>query len=332
MDEGERGRAGGRDIARIEDWLARGDRGLARAISLIENEGDGWRDLVRALYPRTGHAYVLGVTGPPGCGKSTLVDQLIRLIRQTGQTVGVLAVDPSSPFSGGALLGDRVRMQEHAGDPGVFIRSMASRRSLGGLAAATRDAVRVLDAFGKDIVILETVGVGQIELDIVKAADTTLAVLIPGLGDGIQMIKAGLMEIADLFVVNMADREGVRRTVTDLKQTLTLAAPRDGWRPPVAQTVALTGQGVPDLWAAIERHRAYLAEENRLARRRAERDTTEALEAVERALLLSLRRDLARDPTVAGVLREVQERRRDPAAAAETILREHWRVGNSGGD
>ena len=235
-------------------------RALARAISLIEDEAAAGADLIRQIFPRTGHAYLVGITGAPGSGKSTLVDRLIGEIRKTSKTVGVVAVDPTSPFSGGAILGDRVRMQAHAGDAGVFIRSMATRGHLGGLARATSEVALVLDAGGKDIVIIETVGVGQDEIDIVRTADVSVVTIVPGTGDEVQALKAGIMEIADIFVVNKADREGADRTVASIEANLSLQTFGPGdWRPPILKTEATAGKGVHELLEAIGQFRAHTA-------------------------------------------------------------------------
>jgi LAO/AO transport system kinase len=247
-------------------------RAIARAISLIEDEAASGAELIRRLFPSTGRAYLVGITGPPGSGKSTLVDRLTTEIRKSSKTVGVVAVDPTSPFSGGALLGDRVRMQAHAADAGVFIRSMATRGNLGGLARATSEVALVLDAAGKDVVLIETVGVGQDEIDIVRTADVSIVTVVPGSGDEVQALKAGIMEIADIFVVNKADREGADRTVASIDANLSLQTFAPGeWRPPILKTEALTGQGVPELLAAIERFRAHTAgSQGRRRRARAE--------------------------------------------------------------
>ena len=243
-------------------------RAVARAISLVEGEGQEGRDLVSEIYSRTGRAYLIGVTGAPGTGKSTLVDRLIAEIRRAGLTVGVIAVDPTSPFTGGAVLGDRVRMSTHAGDRGVFIRSMATRGHLGGLARATGDAALVLDAAGMDVVLIETVGVGQDEVDIASTADVSIVLLVPGTGDDLQAIKAGVMEIADIFVVNKADREGADRVVQAVAASLSLHTygPSE-WTPPILKTEATTGAGVDLLWAEIGRFRAW-ASDHPQARRR----------------------------------------------------------------
>jgi LAO/AO transport system kinase len=247
--------------------LQRDPRALGRAISILEDGGVGQSELIGRVYGKTGKARVVGITGPPGAGKSTLVDRLTRLIRGNGQTVGILAVDPSSPFTGGALLGDRIRMSTLYTDPGVFIRSMATRGAMGGLARASRDAVDLLDAAGFDWVLIETVGVGQDEVDVVRSADTVVLVTIPGLGDDIQAIKAGILEIADLFVINKADREGVERTAKDLQMMLSIGDHGE-WLPPILKTVAAREEGVAEVLAGIERHREHLTASGEIERRR----------------------------------------------------------------
>jgi len=317
-----------RDGAALAQRVADGDwRALARAISIIENDGPSASAIVASLYPHTGHAHVIGVTGPPGSGKSTLVDGLIGAIRKDGLSVGVVAVDPSSPFTGGAVLGDRVRMQRHAGDPGVFIRSMAARQSSGGLAPATRDVIRAFDAFGRDIILVETVGVGQIEVEIMKIADTVLVVTIPGLGDGVQTIKAGLLEIADCFIVNMADRPGAAQTVADLRIMLTLGGAeerRRRWVPPIIETIATTGKGIDAVWDACQRHRQVLDADARMGRSR-DRLRQEVIDAVARRLGAYLNEEMAADGVMEPVLARVLRREIDPGTAAKLIVEEHFR-------
>ncbi|HEV2638378.1 MAG TPA: methylmalonyl Co-A mutase-associated GTPase MeaB [Actinocrinis sp.] len=271
-----------RDVQTLVDRARKGDpRSVARLISLVEDGAPQLREVTAALAPHTGRAYLVGLTGAPGVGKSTTTNALVGRFRAEGRRVGVLAVDPSSPFSGGALLGDRVRMQEHATDPEVFIRSMASRGHLGGLSAATPQALRVLDGAGCEVVLVETVGVGQSEIEIASAADTTVVLLAPGMGDGIQAAKAGILEIGDVYVVNKADRDGADATVRELRHMLALGGGRGpgDWRPPIVKTVAATGAGLDEFVAALAEHRDWLAESGQLEVRRKARIATE-IEAV----------------------------------------------------
>ena len=300
----------------IERALQGERRAIARLISLVE---DGSADLgivMRELYPRTGNAYTIGITGAPGAGKSTLTEQLVGRARRDERKVGVLAIDPSSPFSGGALLGDRVRMQSHATDPDVFIRSMATRGHLGGISLATPEAVRVLDAVGKDIVVIETVGVGQAEVEITDACDTTLVVVNPGWGDAVQAAKAGLMEIADVFVVNKAERPGAKDAVRELKQMLDMSDA--DWRPEVIETVATKGEGIDELWAAIEKHRAYQEEKGLLEARRRRRVEREIREIVAERFRSRVEKEASE--LLSSLADDVSARRLDPYSAADHLV------------
>ncbi len=300
-----------------------GDRAaLARLISIIERGGPAARAVSRVTHPLSGSAYTIGITGAPGAGKSTLTSALVRVVRDAGDEVGVLAIDPSSPFTGGAILGDRVRMGDHALDRGVFIRSMATRGHLGGLALATPEALRALDAAGLPWVIIETVGVGQVEVEITGSADTTVVVVNPGWGDAVQANKAGLMEIADIFVINKADRPGAEDTQRDLEQMLELGfggADPSRWRPPVLATVASTGAGAPELWDAIRRHRQHLVDAGLLEPRRIAR-TTDELQRIVAAQLLERAKALAAGTRFEALRDEVLERTIDPWTAADRLL------------
>lgn len=302
----------------IESARSGNRRALARLISLVEDDRNDAEGVLAELYPLAGSAYVVGLTGAPGAGKSTLTSGLISEVRAAGQRVGVLAIDPSSPFTGGAILGDRIRMQDHAGDRGVYIRSMGSRGHLGGVSAATPKGILVLDAVGIPFVFVETVGVGQAEVEIVESADTTIVVLNPGWGDSVQANKAGLLEIGDIFVVNKADRPGVSETVRDLNQMLDLGAERP-WRPPVLPTVGTTGEGVAAVWEAIIEHRAFLEAGGELEVRRRNRLSGE----LKRALVNELARRAEAetgDDRYARLAKDVLERRIDPWSAAKRLL------------
>ncbi len=308
-----------RDPADLLTAARSGDRGaIARLLSMVEQGGEAARDVGRLAYPLGGNAYTVGITGAPGAGKSTLTSQLISLLRTSGTEVAVLAVDPSSPFSGGAILGDRVRMQDHATDAGVFIRSMATRGHLGGLTLAAPEAIRLLDAVGKPWIIVETVGVGQVEVEIAGEADTTVVVVNPGWGDSVQANKAGLLEIGDVFVINKADRTGVAETRRDLEQMLDLSAVVD-WRPPIVPTVASRDEGTAELWDAVLAHRAQLVDTGELEKRR-ERRLARELEAIVIRRLEERARSLLRGTTYDELCVDVLARRTDPWSASERLL------------
>lgn len=308
--------------AQLFDAACSGDRGaLARTLSLLERGGAESRELGRLSYPRSGEAYTIGLTGAPGAGKSTLTSALIGHLRKLEMEVAVLAIDPSSPFTGGAILGDRVRMQDHATDDGVFIRSMATRGHLGGLSLATPEAMRLLDAVGKRTIIVETVGVGQVEVEIAGKADTTVVVLNPGWGDSVQANKAGLMEIADIFVINKADRKGVEETRRDIEQMLDLSdLPHDAWRPPIVATVGSTGEGVPELWDKINEHRATITVSGVLAERRSFR-LREELRNIVVQRLEQRAREICTGERWDELQRLVLDRSTDPWAAADEMLK-----------
>ncbi len=307
------------DPEELFDAARHGDRGaLARLLSLIERGGEGARAVGRLAYPLGGNGYTVGITGAPGAGKSTLTSALLTHLRSLGMELAVLAVDPTSPFTGGAILGDRVRMQDHATDPGVFIRSMATRGHLGGLALATPEAIRLLDAVGRAFVIVETVGVGQVEVEIAGKADTTVVVVNPGWGDAVQANKAGLMEIADVFVINKADRKGVAETRRDIEYMLDLSDLGD-WRPPIITTIAHQGEGTAELWAAIAEHRAS-AEASGVLKQRRERRLRAELTEIVATRLEARARTVCSGGAYDRIEAEVLARQLDPWAAADRIL------------
>lgn len=311
----------------IAEQILVGDvRAVARLLRDIDDQMPSARDILKELYPHTGRAYILGFTGSPGVGKSTLVDQMAMEYRKKGLTVGILAIDPTSPFTGGAILGDRIRMQRHFLDGGVFIRSLATRGHFGGLTKSTNDMITVLDAMGKDIIMVETVGVGQDEVDIANCAHTTVLVTIPGMGDEVQAIKAGIMEIGNIFVVNKADREGSRKTVRELRNLIELGLRRledQHWEPPIIETEALKGRGIAELMDAVERHRQYLLENNRsqweaVSQKRARTQLLETLR--EEALAELLRRLEKRGQNLDDLVRKVTERQTDPYTVVQDLL------------
>ena len=306
-------------VTELVERARRGERrAVARLISLVEDGGADLGAAMQAIYPHTGGSYSVGITGAPGAGKSTLTEQLIARVRRDGHQVGVLAIDPSSPFSGGALLGDRVRMQTHATDPEVFIRSMATRGHLGGISLATPEAMRVLEAAGKDVVIIETVGVGQSEVEITDACDTTLVVVNPGWGDAVQTAKAGLMEIADVFVVNKADRPGAKDSIRELKQMLEMSDAE--WKPEIVETVATKGEGIDDLWTAVEKHRAWQEERGTLDARRRRRIEREIKDIV--AERFRTRVELECREVLGSLTEDVVARTIDPYEAADRLMKE----------
>jgi LAO/AO transport system kinase len=294
-------------------------RALARAISLVENRKEGWTDLLKALFPLTGKARIIGLTGSPGAGKSTLVDQLALNFRREKKSVGIMAVDPTSPYTGGAILGDRIRMQQHFSDSGIFIRSMATRGSLGGLARATADATTVLDAAGRDIVLIETVGVGQDEIDVVRVADITVVILVPGMGDDVQTLKAGIMEIADIFVINKCDRDGAERVEREIRALQSLAIRSDKWTPPIVKTVASEGSGIDEVANAIRNYENFLRGNDLLRKKNVQNWEERLIEMLRETLLEQVSTRVGRE-NLERYAAEIADHKRDPYTLVEEIL------------
>ena len=308
------------DHSSLISRLRSGDaRALARAISAVENRRPGWSELLKALFPHTGHARVIGLTGAPGAGKSTLVDQLAKHYRKQDQTLGIIAVDPTSPYTGGAILGDRIRMQDHHKDPGIYIRSMATRGSLGGLARTTADVATVLDAAGRDRILIETVGVGQDEVDIVRLADITVVMLVPGMGDDVQTIKAGIMEIADIFVINKSDHPGAERVEREIRAMQSLAIRPDDWTPAIVKTVAHEGTGTEELAKAIAQYEEHLGKENREHNKRIENWRERLIEMLRDAMLEKARAQMD-SGSVERYAVEIADHKRDPYSLVEEIV------------
>jgi LAO/AO transport system kinase len=323
-------------VAARRDWtretlagaVRAGDRrALARAITLVENSDALAYEIVRDLYPETGRAYTVGVTGPPGVGKSSLISALVRHLREADRTVGVVSVDPSSPFTKGALLGDRIRLTDHFLDPGVFIRSMSTRGHLGGLAEATLQAVLLLDAAGKELIFLETVGAGQSEVEVIGVADTIVLVLMPGSGDSIQALKAGIMEIPDVIAINKADHPAAKTMLSEVRSILSLDKER-AWKPPIVLTEATSGEKVPDLWEKIEEHRAHLENEGLLAERRRKNLAGEVFAVASARAKTHLEQAVEDDPELRRLLGEVESRRLDPLSAVREIMEKVFKVGD----
>ncbi|HEV2113989.1 MAG TPA: methylmalonyl Co-A mutase-associated GTPase MeaB [Terriglobales bacterium] len=307
----------------VSQWVERirtGDvRALARAISSIENSEPQSLDLLKAIFPHSGTARILGLTGAPGAGKSTLVDQLAREYRKQSKTVGIIAVDPTSPYTGGAILGDRIRMQAHHADNGIYIRSMATRGFLGGLARTTADVATVLDASGKSVVMVETVGVGQDEIDIVRLADVTVVILVPGMGDDVQTIKAGIMEIADIFVINKSDREGAERVEREIRAMQTLAPRKDKWTPPIIKTIATEGHGISELAVSITAYESYLKKDGLELKKKISNWRERLIEMLREALLQRVLQDRLTPEAVEHYAQEIAEHKRDPYSLVEEI-------------
>ena len=319
------------EMSEIAEKVTSGDiRAVAKLIRDIDDKVPEARELLKDLYPFTGRAYVVGITGSPGVGKSTLVDQMVTHLRGNGQTIGVLAVDPTSPFSGGAILGDRVRMQRHSMDEGVFIRSMATRGYFGGLTQSTRSAIDVLDAMGKDYILVETVGVGQDEIDIVRSAHTTIVVLVPGMGDDIQALKAGILEVGDIFVVNKADREGADRAVNDLRLMIEMDAKRyeQGWKPPIITAQAVFDKGTREILEEIENHRAFLTSSlERKSTLQYEKARNDLTEMIKDRIIHEVLADIVNSGEFEEAIKSITERKLDPYTACDTIVSKKLKSG-----
>jgi LAO/AO transport system kinase len=314
----------------LAEKILRGDiRAASRLMRDIDDRMPNAMEELKKIYPKTGKAYIIGITGPPGSGKSTLVDKAVEILRKEGKTVGIIAVDPTSPFTGGAILGDRIRMQRHSTDDGVFIRSLATRGSLGGLSRSTNDIIKVMDAMGKDIIIVETVGVGQDEVDIVNTAHTSVVVLVPGLGDDIQAIKAGILEIGDIFIINKCEREGADRLERELRATLEMGSKReDGWAPPIFKTEALLGKGIFEFVYGVYRHKEILMGSEHFKKKNAERTKLEFLSVLSTELMENVMERLKKEKRLEKIIDDLIKKKRNPYSVVEKIVHEELKQGS----